>query len=322
MTLQFQTYSIVAGNAYCNAGCFFCVSKMTTTPKKARELASHDIDWRNFHKATQMAKDGGVTTVLITGKGEPTIYPAEITAYLAELQQYKFPLIELQTNGILFQNKKLYGEHDYLKEWYDLGLSTVIISVVGVNPEQNRGIYLPRAKEYPPLEKTVEMLHDRGLTVRFGVVMMRDCVDSPEKLEEVVAYCKNHEVEQLTFRPVNKAENTKDPETNRRIEESQLTQEQLAAINDYVEKIGKPLLNLVHNARVYDFRGQNLCLTHSLTRDPNNTELRSLIFYPTGEITYDWEYPGAIILGKGLIGRQREKKLEGIIEDSSFRVKR
>ena len=42
MAIQFQTYSIVAGNAYCNANCFFCVSKMTTSPERALELAKQD----------------------------------------------------------------------------------------------------------------------------------------------------------------------------------------------------------------------------------------------------------------------------------------
>lgn len=320
MTIQFQTYSIVAGNAFCNADCYFCVSKMTTTPEKARELSDLTVDWRNFHKATKLAQMGGVTTVLITGKGEPTIYPKEISDYLTALQPYGFPLIELQTNGTLFQNKKLFGEHDYLREWYDLGLSTVILSVVGVDSEQNRRIYLPHAKEYPSLEKTVELLHSKGFTVRLGVVMLNGYVDCPEKIEEVVAYCKKHGIEQLTLRPVTAAENTKDPETNRRIEQSRLTKEQLRNIKDYVESNGKFLLNLIHDGRVYDFRGQNLCLTNCLTSDPDNSEVRSLIFFSTGEIMYDWQYPGAIILGKGPAARQRDKGLESTIE--KFKVRR
>ena len=117
-------------------------------------------------------------------------------------------------------------------------------------------------------------------------------------------------MEQLTLRPVNKAENTKDPDTNLQIAQSQLGREQLEAIVAHIEKNGTPLLNLLHNARVYDFRGQNLCLTDSLTKDANSSELRSLIFYSTGEVTYDWQYPGAIILPKSPSARAREKLLE------------
>ena len=134
------------------------------------------------------------TTVLITGKGEPTMFPDEITAYLKALQPYRFPIIELQTNGTLFQNKKLYGNHDHLQDWYKNGLNTVAISVVGINPEQNRKIYLPKEPEYPSLEKTVEMLHDNGFLVRLGVVGLRDHIDTPERLEELVEYCKKHSI--------------------------------------------------------------------------------------------------------------------------------
>jgi len=95
--MKIQTFSIVAGTEACNAHCPFCVSKMTGHTGAAPTTG--DINFRNLRKAVQLAKLGGCTTVLITGKGEPTLCPDEIQTYLIEVGR-EFPFIELQTNGL------------------------------------------------------------------------------------------------------------------------------------------------------------------------------------------------------------------------------
>jgi len=309
MTLKFQTYSIVAGTAYCNASCFFCVSKMTTDSDKVKELSDKtiDVDWRNFHKASQLAKSGGVSTVLITGKGEPTMYPKEITDYLTNLEKYDFPLIELQTNGTLFQHQ-LYEKNDYLKQWYDHGLNTVSISVVSLDSEQNRQVYFPNKKEYPSLEKTIEILHDEGFLIRLAVVGLKNHIDTPEKIDNLINYSKLYGVEQIKWSPVTKAVNSVDPIINKKIMENEIPEEQILAIQNYVEEKGTPLMDLIHGARVYDLHGQNICISNCLTMDVDNDELRQLIFFSNGEVRYDWQYPGAIILGKGREARRSDKE--------------
>lgn len=42
--------------------------------------------------------------------------------------------------------------------------------------------------------------------------------------------------------------------------------------------------------------GQNLCVSTCLTLDPQEPELRQIIFWPNGRLTYDWQYQGAILL--------------------------
>jgi molybdenum cofactor biosynthesis enzyme MoaA len=117
MRIKPQTMSIVVGSAACNARCPFCVSHMT--PANGVEIKADEIDFRNWHQACHLAKDSGVTTVLLTGKGEPTLFPKQISAYMKELNGH-FPLIELQTNGIpIATNHNKYDP--YVKEWYDNG---------------------------------------------------------------------------------------------------------------------------------------------------------------------------------------------------------
>ena len=78
--MKIQTFSILAGSEACNARCPFCISKMT--PPSGVELKEPKVNWRNFRKACLLAKQSGVTTAMFTGKGEPTLFPKQITKFL------------------------------------------------------------------------------------------------------------------------------------------------------------------------------------------------------------------------------------------------
>jgi hypothetical protein len=52
----------------------------------------------------------------------------------------------------------------------------------------------------------------------------------------------------------------------------------------------------MHGAIVYDYRGQNVCLTDALTIEPETDKIRQLIFFPDGHLRYDWQYKGAILI--------------------------
>lgn len=294
--MKIQTFSIVAGTKACNARCPFCISKMT--PAEGITQKAPEICWRNFDRAVQLAKKCGVTTAMITGKGEPTLYPEQITEYVTELGP-QFPIVELQTNGIAFStDPKKYTE--YLKLWYRLGLTTVSISVVHYEAERNREIYIPHKKKYIGLKPLIELLHGIGLSVRISCVLLNGYIDSEAKLETLIGICKLNEVEQLTLRPMNIASTRElqalPEEAISWMDAHRLKLDQFQAIESHLRHIGTPLMTLIHGGLVYDVRGQNVCLSNSLTIDPKTEELRQLIFFPDGHLRYDWQYEGAIIL--------------------------
>src|SRR3989304_9471286 len=101
--MKIQTFSIVAGSEACNARCPFCISKMT--PPLGVTLKEPKVNWRNFKKACRLAQSCGVTTAMITSKGEPIIFPKQISKYLRAMQIYEFPIIEVQTNGIMIAER-------------------------------------------------------------------------------------------------------------------------------------------------------------------------------------------------------------------------
>jgi molybdenum cofactor biosynthesis enzyme MoaA len=293
--MKIQTFSIVTGGSACNARCPFCISKMT--PAEGITPKAPKVNWRNFHKAAALAKQCGVTTVMLTGKGEPTLYPEQITEYMMALNQHMFPLVELQTNGIAI-SKELGKYRDYLEEWYCLGLTTVCISVAHYASEENREIYLPHEEHYPGLTKLVIMLHDIGLSVRLSCVLANGYIDSAKEVQNLIEECKVLGIEQITLRPVNRpvSYEMRDDEMKEWFNKHNLSEYQYSAIELFLINGGRQIMKLIHGGVVYDYEGQNVCLSNSLTIDPNTEELRQLIFFPDGHLRYDWQYEGAILL--------------------------
>ena len=288
--MQFQTFSVVIGTKACNASCPFCISKQTGlfgTPIK--------VNWRNFNIACNLAQKANTTTVLLTGKGEPTLYPDHVTETLVNLRGYKFPLIEMQTNGITIAEGKV--PDATLEKWYSLGLTTIAISVVHWETEKNRTIYQPNRPEHYNLATLIEKLHKIGFSVRLCVMLLKGYIDSAEAAYQMIDFCKSTKVEQLTFRNITASEVTNSYPVTKWTKEHAISGSDLMYITEYIQETGILLQHLMHGMDVYDFDGQNVCLGNCLTRDPNGKdEFRQLIFFPDGSLFYDWQYKGARIL--------------------------
>lgn len=288
-----ENFSIVCGSGACNAACPFCVSKMTGLAKLG--LKPQPINWRNFDKAAQLARDYQVGSVIITGKGEPTLFPDQVSDYLAHLAKYNFPLIDLQTNGINLDRQG--GRFDpYLSQWYDQGLSFVSLSIVHHLPEENRKVYTPYFKHYIELPRLIEKLHKIGFSVRFSVTLFDGGIDNAEKTAQMIDFAKRLAVEQLTLRKVAKPNDSENPEIGQWTEAHLLPETSLGEIRRYLEENGHRLLHTGHGAVIYDISGQNVCLTNALTLEADPEKIRQIIFYPNGRVRFDWQYQGSTIL--------------------------
>ena len=285
--MKIQTFSVVVGGKKCNATCPYCVSKMTTGISTCSK-SPDDINVRNFRKACQFARMSGVSTVLLTGVGEPLLYASHIYKYLELLREFEFPFIELQTNGI-----DLYRfDNEYLDMWYDLGLTTVSLSCAHYDTQMNKDIL---GKEFAPLEHNVEILHRHGLSVRISCVMLDGFIDTEHEIIKFIKFCKTLRVEQLTCRPVGMPENSKSDTIKAWVGQHMIGNNQ--EITDYFERSPKAklFLEFAHGAKVYDYLGQNLSLNSCLTHSPDPDEVRQLIFAADGHLRYSWTYKGAII---------------------------
>ena len=287
--MHFQTFSIVVGTRACNASCPFCISKQTGlfgTPIM--------VNWRNFHIACNLALKANTTTVLLTGKGEPTLYPQHITDTLDKLQAYQFPLIEMQTNGMTMASGRISNEQ--LEKWYDLGLTTIALSVVHYDELRNAEIYNPKGHHYS-LALLIKKLHNIGFSVRLCVMLLKGYVDSPSKVGQMIDFAHRNKVEQLTFRNITPSEVTDNPTVTQWTKDHALSFHEVQDITRGIQYSGTLIQHLMHGMDVYDVDGQNVCLGNCLTLDASQQdELRSLIFFPEGSIYWDWQLKGARIL--------------------------
>lgn len=286
--MRILTFSIVAGSLACNARCPFCVAHMT--PVNSIGAKEPKVNWRNFRKAARLARDGSCSTAMITSKGEPTIFPDQVTQFLKELAPYDFPITELQTNGLLIADGKVTDET--LQVWYDLGLTTIAISVVHYNDGKNREIYTPH-REYPPLVKLIAKLKGFGFTVRLATVLVKGYLDSVAEVENMINFARIYEVDQLTFRPVTKPDHSESDSVYRWTVDHAVEQQLTVDVNAWLEVHGEPFLELTHGATVWDVDGQNVCMTNCLTVQPRSEEMRQLIFFPDGATRYTWQHKGS-----------------------------
>lgn len=280
--MKFHTMSLVAGNGACNADCVYCIGKKTVDMGGA---VQGGINKHRLKTACLLAERCGVTTVLITGKGEPTLYKHQIISYLEELN-YRFPLVELQTNGYI---DDLTSTIPFIQETVRLGLTTVCISRASLDDDINKrfmNLDFPMKR----LQVTIGICQAWGLSVRMNFVGCSGGIDTFDKLKECARWAKDIGVAQVTWRPVHI------PKGNPHLDYLKLTASQEIDIYSNMICNAVTLLRLPHNGIVFDLEGQNVCLTNCLTRNSDPEQIRQLIFYPNGELYYDWQYPGARIL--------------------------
>lgn len=294
--MQFNTFCIVAGTENCTARCKWCVASMTPDLGVGKGKAK-SIDFRTFEKACQLARQSNLDTARITGKGEPTIFPAQITEYLKLLQPHAFSFVELQTHGahMAFEDRV---SRDDMVTWAALGMTHVCISVVSYKRERNGAHYFashPRFKKYFDMAELIKKLHGMRFNVRLTCIMQKGDIDSAAELEKFMQWAKKVGADQVTILPVNKPEDrSRNPAIFDAAIEAMLSDDQLEEIRDYAAR-GVLLRTLPWGAKIYDLNGQNLCLNYCLTENPDDDGSRQLIFYPPGTIGYDWQYAGAIL---------------------------
>jgi MoaA/NifB/PqqE/SkfB family radical SAM enzyme len=298
---KIQTFTAVAGTIACDAKCPFCVASMTTSRENEPPPR---IDERWFYKALTMAEKSAADSFLITGKGEPTLWPDQVTKYLRLMANRKstIPFWEIQSNalriGRLAEGMPQKGlDKDTLRMWYDLGLDVFAISRVDVLPEPNRSVY---SADYPDLAGTVEYLRDIGFKVRLCIMMQMGCVeDYGRDMPRLLEFCRQNGVSQLTLRPLRAPKRSHDDPTTDYVRSRGVTDMHVEKFLNDVHFNGTLIRDLVHGAKIYDVRGQNVCVSDCLTLRPDDRDIRSLIFMQTQsgpQIFTQWDYPGSNIV--------------------------
>lgn len=290
--MKTHTFSIVVGTAACNAKCPHCISKMTCSPPPG----TRRINYRKFRVACNIVQQArnGLVNVLLTGKGEPMLFPREITEYLEIMNSKEFPLVDLQTNGTLIG-----GQLDNLKSWRDAGLTLVCISICHYNPMDSNK--LMGIKGDFNFWKAVTQLQELGLAVRLNCTLLTNGLYTPKHVMKLLETCKQYKVDQLTVRDVDVPDVVKDDPEAIMVHQYAGNHKPCRFNPSWLHEHlllngGKELLKLPHGASVYDFNGQNICASTCVTSTTDPNDIRQVIFFPDGRIAYDWKYEGARIL--------------------------
>jgi len=290
--MKFKFFSVVVGTEACVSACPFCVSREKICKENSQEP---EVNWRNFRIAANLATKSNIDTVELTSRGETLLFPELITKYLCELKAFNFPFIELQTNGILIGLNN--AKDEYLKEWYDLGLTTIAISVVGYDRTKNGKNYIKNGREYMDLPKVIERLHSIGFSVRLACICYKGGIDSQKEVNKMIEFAKENKVEQLTLRPVN--DEYRKESAKIWVEEHKLKAEDKCSIREFLNSEGTKLLELDRIGEIFDVYGQNVMFSVPLNKytiDYSPENGRQLIFFQDGHLRYEWEHTGGILL--------------------------
>lgn len=284
--MKAHTFSIVVGNSACNANCPYCVSKMT----QSVTLTPPCFDEGRFNIACRIADQmrDGLLTVMLTGQGEPMLFPEQITRYI-DCINFRFPLIELQTNGTLIKQNI-----DNLKRWQDCGLTLVCISIAS-GGNSSRHLMGIKDENYDAW-RAAGMLQNIGLNVRLNCTMTDVGTYLPESCQNLIDRANNAGIDQLTFREVVRPTSSANGKVSDWVDFHNVDGA-AQRLNHYLLYQGAtPLLDLPGGGQVYDYRGQNVAVSNCLTGTTDPNDLRQVIFFPDGRVMYDWRYPGARLL--------------------------
>lgn len=300
--MRYNHFTFPVGGPACDAKCPFCVSKMTGLPE-CGSWKKFVPSWNRFGVACEIAKKSPeLTTALLTGKGEPTLYPELVTMYLDELKKRGgFPIVEMQTNGMNIASGKLDEE---IVKWHELGLQTIAISVVHYEQEMNQKIYCNGSgKDHYDLSSLIKKLHDIGYSIRMCVMLMKGFVDNFTDVQRTIEFAYGNEVEQLTFRNITVTDDKtcKNEEVFNWTIAHQL--DDIESLYNYIKVNGTKIMELnfgatVYGMKMYDGGEQNICLSNCLTETDSEKSIRQLIFFPEGRgrIGYSWQHEAATIL--------------------------
>jgi len=307
--MKFQHFTFPVGGDQCDAKCPFCVSRMTQGSCKTGQYDNitnpPKPDWDTFETACQIASSSPeLITALLTGVAEPLLYPELITQSLIVLDK-RFPIVELQTNGLRIARQKEKMTL-YLKEWKEMGLKVIALSIVSLDLKENETIY---GSPHYDILKMVKFLHELGFKVRVCCMMMKGYVDSFERISNLAKLANWNKIDQLTIRPIEvpPKEDCKNLNTYNWVQQRTIPKKDMKKIKKKLDQFCSTELVLDYGAIVYGFPifdddkciirdRQNLCLSNCLTKPKTPDQIRNLIFFPDGRIQYSWYSKAARIL--------------------------
>jgi len=252
----------------CDKQCPYCISRMTGYLKP-----DHTLFFRNLKKVKTLAKHSQITSVLITGKGEPTLEWDLLMSILDEFNE--FP-VELQTNG-----KELNKHLEKIMTLATHGLNVLAISID--HPDE-------MLKNYDLVKKA----QDNGILVRYTI----NLTDRFNKFNFDLLFheCTKISIDQFSLRevtiPMDAVDTAVSKSAQKWIEKNvdpNFVLTMYEQMNETLGENGRFLMSLPYGANLYDYKGISVTWFDYCVQDSNEgNDIRSLIYQEDGHLSMCW----------------------------------
>ena len=279
--MRAQNLSVCVPDSGCDKNCPYCVSEMTGSLPADRELMQ-----RNLPKVLNLARNASVSSVLLTGKGEPC---RDLDDVVWLLDAFGHLPVELQTNGLRlvrrFERDPAAGDLERLRQ---RGLNVLAFSLDA----------LDQFTRYTPLFGRAGEL---GLVVRV-TFNLTDRIPADTGLQAFLDACGSAGVHQFSLRQVTVPNDValETPEaqaTAAWIREHVDPDMYQRLVADLLAREPRLIRRLPYGAVVYDLQGIAVSHFDYCVQDEHGPDdIRSLIFAEDGHLYTAWNSPASILL--------------------------
>lgn len=226
---------------------------------------------RNLSKVKQLAKNAQVSTVILTGKGEPCLNLEKVLFFASEFRDY---IVELQTNG-LFLQKQL----EFVR-W----LATAGVDIISVSLDK--------------LEPSYLFYHIREADMTSRVTLnVTDMLHPDINFSDILHFIKNIvQADQLLLRNVTipngfdtKARYHKEAEWVLKHGGNELYKKLASQMADAISARGHFLRTTEFHSKIFDLDGISVTTSDYCIQDHNDSyDIKNLIFLDDGHVYTSW----------------------------------
>jgi molybdenum cofactor biosynthesis enzyme MoaA len=276
--MKAQNLTVCLPNEGCNKKCPYCVSRMTHMPED-----NHTRMLRNGAKVYNMAKIAGVTSVLLTSKGETTM---DLDECMRWIERFKDFPVEIQTNGRVVKD-----DPTWIVDAVDAGLDIMAVSIDNLDWLSTYAATLKWAA--------------RQMVVRL-VFNMTIKTDRP--LLELVSTAKHVGAQQVIIRRLTIPEGAEFTPEGQWIAEKApagIYDRRMAELRSALNKqAARKVRSTAHGVPVYSIGGTSLVPRDAISVVANDycvqersgdEDIRSLIFHSDGHLYTSWNDTGSIL---------------------------
>lgn len=284
---KIYSVSALVGKGACNGNCAFCAGKYLRP-----EAKTADPNFlKNLESAIKLSARHGGWSLSLTGSGEPTMSPEDVTEALRVYakcanQGAYFPNVNLFTNGILLGDARFCDT--WLPEWRALGLTNVALSIHSVNRAKQARAY--GLDDYPEFTEVVKNVRKHGIGIRGTLLLRKGEVDNALAYERSVRYLIEWcDITNITSWATGEPDGSPNAFTP--------SEEGMNDIRAWLTRYTKLCHGHVWGGGVFDYDGSILRLTDYVTKhDPEKDFVRQLVVFQDGTVAYSWIREGALCM--------------------------